>query len=90
MFWDLFFGNMAHPCWSRQVKTSPIGMLFIAIILSSLSQAYRRQRRSDPLPGTMVELGFLGTVFDVEIPRSVDEQQVSSSKGIHGGGVSSI
>ncbi|KAJ3524062.1 hypothetical protein NM688_g8627 [Phlebia brevispora] len=34
---------------------------------------------SDPLPGSTVELGFLGYVFTVELPTTVDAQQSSAT-----------
>ncbi|KAA1467559.1 DUF1630-domain-containing protein [Dentipellis sp. KUC8613] len=38
---------------------------------------------SAPLPGTTVELGFLGSVLHAELPESLDEQQLSSSAHLH-------
>jgi len=39
-------------------------------------------RRPPPVPGTTVELGFLGSVLRVELPRDVDEQQLGNGPQI--------
>lgn len=33
------------------------------------------EARPDPTPGTLLEIGFLGTVLQVEIPHSGDDAQ---------------
>ena len=35
--------------------------------------------RSDPTPGTTIELGFLGSVMHVELPLTIDEQQLAET-----------
>lgn len=35
--------------------------------------------RSDPTPGTTIELGLLGSVMHVELPHSADEQQLTET-----------
>ena len=37
------------------------------------------KRRPDPIPGTNVELGFLGTVIHVEMPEAIETQQSMSA-----------
>lgn len=39
----------------------------------------RAKWRSDPTPGTTVELGFLGSVMHVELPLTIDEQQLAET-----------
>jgi hypothetical protein len=34
--------------------------------------------RPPPVPGTTVELGFIGSVLHVELPRDMDEQQLGN------------
>ncbi|KAI0035421.1 hypothetical protein K488DRAFT_76661 [Vararia minispora EC-137] len=36
-----------------------------------------------PVPGTTVELGFVGSVMHAELPRNVDEQQLSNTAHLH-------
>ena len=36
-------------------------------------------RRSDPVPGTTIELGFLGTVIHAELPEAIETQQTMST-----------
>ena len=38
--------------------------------------------RPDPTPSGILELGFLGSVLQVEIPHSIDAQQVIQSSFI--------
>jgi hypothetical protein len=38
--------------------------------------------RPPPVPGTTIELGFLGSVLRVELPRDVDEQQLGNGPQI--------
>ncbi|KAG2017591.1 FAM116B protein [Coprinopsis cinerea AmutBmut pab1-1] len=38
---------------------------------------------SDPTPGTTVELGFLGSVLHVEIPHSIDAQQLAETSSFN-------
>ena len=38
----------------------------------------RMKRRSDPEPGTTVELGFLGTVIHADLPIHPDARQSAS------------
>lgn len=40
---------------------------------------YQRKGRSDPQFGAVLELGFLGYVFTVELPTSSDAQQSSKA-----------
>ncbi|EAU85266.2 FAM116B protein [Coprinopsis cinerea okayama7 len=42
-----------------------------------------RMQRSDPTPGTTVELGFLGSVLHVEIPHSIDAQQLAETSSFN-------
>ncbi|TFK75071.1 DUF1630-domain-containing protein [Pluteus cervinus] len=37
----------------------------------------------DPVPGTTVELGFLGSVLHLEIPKSNNEQQLTETSSFH-------
>lgn len=39
--------------------------------------------RSDPTPGATIELGFLGSVLHVELPRTADEQQLVETSSFH-------
>lgn len=48
-----------------------------------ISNAYHVKIRSDPTPGQTLELGFLGTVLQVEIPHSLDVQQVTETSSFN-------
>jgi len=41
--------------------------------------AHEIKVRPDPDPGRLVELGFLGSVLHVEIPHSIDVQQMTET-----------
>ena len=45
--------------------------------------AYNLKIRPDPTPGKTLELGFLGTVLHVEIPHSIDSQQVTATSSFN-------
>lgn len=47
-------------------------------LLCVLLFLYAKQR-SDPTPGTTVELGFLGSVLNVELPHTSEQQQMSGT-----------
>jgi hypothetical protein len=44
---------------------------------------HARKERRDPTPGETLELGFLGTVLHVEIPHSVDTQQLTETSSFN-------
>ena len=37
------------------------------------------KKRSDPIPGATIELGFLGSVLQVELPLTIDTQQLTET-----------
>ncbi|PFH46772.1 hypothetical protein AMATHDRAFT_69093 [Amanita thiersii Skay4041] len=37
----------------------------------------------DPTPGQTIEIGFLGTVFQLEIPKAIDEQQLTETSSFN-------
>ena len=37
------------------------------------------KRRPDPVPGANLELGFLGSVLEVELPLTIDTQQLTGT-----------
>jgi len=39
--------------------------------------------RSDPKPGETLELGFLGTVVNVEIPHTIDQFQLTETSSFN-------
>ncbi|KAE9409613.1 hypothetical protein BT96DRAFT_984670 [Gymnopus androsaceus JB14] len=71
------FGPMSQEhgaqCSKQLVTISRHGMIYF--LDHDLTDAHSSKKRPDPTPGTMLEIGFLGTVLQVEIPHSGDDAQ---------------
>lgn len=77
---------MGLRCWKLLVITSQHGEFSISSLSASFSwssNAYYVKIRPDPTPGETLELGFLGTVLQVEIPHSLDVQQVTETSSFN-------
>ena len=70
---------MAGPCWRRLVIISPAGERGRDQFVPRSSVTDSIERRPDPVPGTNIELGFLGTVIHAEIPNAIETQQSMSA-----------
>lgn len=55
----------------------------VAFHFASIRQAHLEKQRPDPTPGTTLELGFLGSVLHVEIPHSIDAQQLAETSSFN-------
>jgi hypothetical protein len=75
---------MAGPCWRRLVITCLTGDYTIIPFKAFLTL---HEQRPDPKLGTTVELGFLGTVYQVELPVGLEEHQMPQTTTIPLGGV---
>jgi hypothetical protein len=51
------------------------------ILKFGVADAIDRKKRSSPTPATLVELGFLGSVFNVHLPATIDELQPTIPPG---------
>jgi hypothetical protein len=65
-----------------RVITSPVGVFFPLHHLSLVNPRFAKDRL-DPTPGTTLELGFLGTVLHVELPHSIDAQQLTETSSFN-------
>jgi hypothetical protein len=82
------FGNWTHVShsWSDNARSGMPqhgGLVrhFFHILKFSIADAIDRKERSPPTPATLVELGFLGSVFNVHLPATIDELQPTIPPG---------
>ena len=55
---------------------------FPYIIFVCINPRFAKDRLA-PTPGTTLELGFLGTVLHVELPHSIDAQQLTETSSFN-------
>jgi hypothetical protein len=56
--------------------------LLVCYLHLTLTTSVAKQR-PDPTPGTTIKLHFLGSVFHVELPHTIDEQQLTETSSFN-------